>query len=110
MAAVSMPPGTRGFTLVEVLIALAITAFVAVVSYNGLSTVISGVGSTRAVAEQTWELNRALMILGRDLRHFVPRPVRDGFHHDEVLRSRNANGKTRDLRRPGPLDGFPLEG
>ncbi|WP_232059094.1 type II secretion system minor pseudopilin GspJ [Kineobactrum salinum] len=76
-------PMMQGFTLVEVLIALAITAFVAVVSYNGLSTVITGVGSTRAVAEQTWELNRALMILGRDLRHFSPRPVRDEFGETE---------------------------
>lgn len=76
-------PGAAGFTLVEVLIALAITAFVAVVSYTGLSTVIAGVGSTRAVAEQTWELNRALMILGRDLRHFTPRPVRDEFGESE---------------------------
>lgn len=72
-----------GFTLVEVLIALAITAFVAAISYTGLSTVISGVESTRAVAERTWEVNRALMIVSRDLRHFVERPVRDEFGEEE---------------------------
>lgn len=74
---------SSGFTLVEVLIALAITAFVAAVSYTGLSTVISGVESTRAVAERTWEVNRALMIVSRDLRHFVERPVRDEFGEEE---------------------------
>lgn len=74
---------SNGFTLVEVLIALAITAFVAAISYTGLSTVISGVESTRAVAERTWEVNRALMIVSRDLRHFVERPVRDEFGEEE---------------------------
>ncbi len=74
---------SSGFTLVEVLIALAITAFVAAISYTGLSTVISGVESTRAVAERTWEVNRALMIVSRDLRHFIDRPVRDEFGEEE---------------------------
>ncbi len=72
-----------GFTLVEVLIALAITAFVAAVAYTGLSTVINGVESTRGVAERTWEVNRALQILQRDLRQFVDRPVRDEFGEQE---------------------------
>lgn len=74
---------SSGFTLVEVLIALAITAFVAAISYTGLSTVIGAVERTRAVAERTWEVNRALMIVSRDLRHFVERPVRDEFGEEE---------------------------
>ena len=73
----------RGFTLVEVLIALAITAFVAAVSYTGLSTVIAGVESARASAQRTHEINRAFMLLSRDLRHFVDRPVRDEFGDSE---------------------------
>ncbi|PLW81932.1 type II secretion system protein GspJ [Kineobactrum sediminis] len=73
----------QGFTLIEVLIALAITAFVGAAAYSGLSAVISGVESTRAVAERSWEVNRALMILSRDLRHFSPRPVRDEFGEQE---------------------------
>ena len=73
----------RGFTLVEVLIALAITAFVAAVAYTSLSTVITGVESARASAERTHEINRAFMLLSRDLRHFVVRPVRDEFGENE---------------------------
>ncbi|MDP4650697.1 MAG: type II secretion system minor pseudopilin GspJ [Haliea sp.] len=73
----------QGFTLVEVLIALAITAFVAAIAYAGLSTVISGVESTRGVAERTWEVNRALQIVQRDLRELVDRPVRDEFGDEE---------------------------
>ncbi len=68
-----------GFTLIEVLIALAITAFVAAVAYSSLSTALLAVESTRATAQRTYELNRAWMLISRDLRHFVPRPVRDEF-------------------------------
>ena len=68
-----------GFTLVEVLIALAITAFVAAVAYTSLSTVITGVESAQATAARVTEVNRAFAMLSRDLRQFVDRPVRDEF-------------------------------
>ncbi|MEM8563128.1 MAG: type II secretion system minor pseudopilin GspJ [Pseudomonadota bacterium] len=74
-----MARSDAGFTLVEVLIALAITAFVAALAYGSLSTAISSVESMRSTAERTYNLNRTWMIIGRDLRHFVPRPVRDEF-------------------------------
>ncbi|MDH4042590.1 MAG: type II secretion system minor pseudopilin GspJ [Gammaproteobacteria bacterium] len=68
-----------GFTLVEVLIALAITAFIAAIAYRSLSTALQAVESTRAIAQRSYEVNRAWMIISRDLRQFVPRPVRDEF-------------------------------
>ena len=68
-----------GFTLIEVLIAMAITAFVAALAYASISRAIDGVEGTRAVAERTGEINRAWTILSKDLRQFVPRPVRDEF-------------------------------
>jgi general secretion pathway protein J len=70
---------TRGFTLVEVLIALAITAFVSMIAYTGLSTVMTGTERLRENSERIYEVNRAFTILSRDLRQFVPRPVRDEF-------------------------------
>jgi len=73
----------RGFTLIEVLIALAITAFVAAVAYTSLSTVVTGIEAARASAERTYEINRAFMLLSRDLRQFVDRPVRDEFGDTE---------------------------
>ncbi|HKK23184.1 MAG TPA: type II secretion system minor pseudopilin GspJ [Pseudohaliea sp.] len=85
-----------GFTLVEVLIALAVTAFVAAAAYAGLSAVIDGVEATRAVARRTEDLNRAFMILSRDLRQFAPRPVRDEF------------GELEPALSGGPLAPFPL--
>jgi general secretion pathway protein J len=69
----------QGFTLVEVLIAMAITAFVATVAYTGLSTVMTGMESTRENAQRSYEVSRAWMIITRDLRQFTNRPVRDEF-------------------------------
>ena len=73
----------RGFTLVEVLIALAITAFVATIAYTSLSTVIIGMESTRENSERAYAVNRAWMIISRDLRHFANRAVRDEFGERE---------------------------
>ena len=71
------PP--TGFTLIEVLIALAITAFVSMIAYTSLSTVLSGVESMRENTDRIYEVNRAFMILTRDLRQFADRPVRDEY-------------------------------
>ncbi len=68
-----------GFTLLEVLIAMAITAFVAITGYTTLSTVMVGVEGERSEAERLHEVNRALMLISRDIRQFVNRPVRDEF-------------------------------
>ncbi len=68
-----------GFTLVEVLIALAITAFVSAIAYTSFSTVLSGVESSQITAERVYQLNRAWMMISRDLEQFVARPVRDEF-------------------------------
>lgn len=80
-----MPPRrpARGFTLIEVLIALGITAFVSAIAYTSLSTVITGVERTRETSRRVVEVNRAWSIISRDLRQFVPRPVRDEFGEEE---------------------------
>jgi general secretion pathway protein J len=70
---------TSGFTLIEVLIAMAITAFIATIAYTSLSTVLTGVESTRKISDRTYDINRAWMIISRDVRHFVARPIRDEF-------------------------------
>ncbi|KAA1194648.1 type II secretion system protein GspJ [Pseudohalioglobus sediminis] len=69
----------KGFTLVEVLIALAITAVVSTIAYTSFTTVLNGVENTQATAERVYEINRAWMMISRDLDQFVPRPVRDEF-------------------------------
>lgn len=73
----------KGFTLLEILIALAVTAFVAAAAYAGMTTVIAGVESTREVAERTASINRALAVMSRDIRQFVDRGVRDEFGQEQ---------------------------
>ena len=68
-----------GFTLVEVLIAMAITAFVSVLSYQTLSTALAGIESARTESERLHEINRVFTVLSRDVRQMTNRPVRDEF-------------------------------
>ena len=72
-------PMEAGFTLVEVLIAMAITAFVSVLSYQTLSTVLVGIESARVESERLHEINRAFTVLSRDIRQLTNRPIRDEF-------------------------------
>ena len=65
----------QGFTLVEVLIAMAITAL----SYQTLSTAITGIESARDASERLHEINRAFTVMSRDIRQITNRPVVDEF-------------------------------
>ena len=68
-----------GFTLVEVLVAMAITALISMMAYTGLSSALSGAESMRVAATRAHEINQALSMLSRDLRQAVNRPVVDEF-------------------------------
>ena len=68
-----------GFTLVEVLIAMAITALISVVAYTGLSSALSSAESLRSASGRAHDINQTLALLSRDLRQVVNRPVVDEF-------------------------------
>jgi general secretion pathway protein J len=68
-----------GFTLVEVLIAMAITALISVVAYTGLSSALSGAESLRSAIGRAHNINQTWALLSRDLRQVVNRPVVDEF-------------------------------
>ena len=69
----------RGFTLVEVLIAMAITTLISVLAYTGLSSALSGAESLRSASGRAHDINQTLAMLSRDLRQVVNRPVVDEF-------------------------------
>ena len=69
----------RGFTLIEVLIAMAITTLISVVAYTGLSSALSGAESLRSASGRAHDINQTLAMLSRDLRQVVNRPVVDEF-------------------------------
>ena len=69
----------RGFTLIEVLVAMAITAVVAMVSYSALSAALSSAERLRASTERAQEIGQVMAILSRDIRQVANRPVIDEF-------------------------------
>ncbi|HET8731766.1 MAG TPA: type II secretion system minor pseudopilin GspJ [Moraxellaceae bacterium] len=73
------PEPQRGFTLLELLVAIAILALVAVGSYELLFSTISTRDQAMARERDLRSLQRAEMMMQRDLLQTVQRPVRDEF-------------------------------
>lgn len=67
----------RGFTLLEVLIAVAIFAVVGVMAYGGLQAVLTQQVIARENADRFREIQFAVQQLSRDLYQLQPRPVRE---------------------------------
>jgi len=72
-------PGARGFTLVEVLVAMAITALVGVVSYSALSAALASAERLRVSAQRAQEIGQVMAMLSRDIRQTASRTVIDEF-------------------------------
>ncbi len=69
----------RGFTLLELLVALTVFALVSVIAYSGLHTVLQGKERTELHAAKLRQLQNAMLLLERDLLQFAVRPVRDEY-------------------------------
>lgn len=67
----------RGFTLIEVLLAMAITALVAVMAYAGLSAAINAASRHGEMVQRLGEVQTAMSWIVRDLRQSVERPIVD---------------------------------
>lgn len=68
-----------GFTLLEVVVAVALFALVAALAYGGLESVLSARSQLSEQAQQLARLQFAVGQIERDLRAMAQRPVRDGF-------------------------------
>ncbi|PPD29628.1 MAG: type II secretion system protein GspJ [Methylomonas sp.] len=66
-----------GFTLLELLIAMAIFAIMAAMAYGGLKTVLDTQHATADRAAELRQLQQALQLLNEDLLQALPRPIRD---------------------------------
>ena len=69
----------RGFTLVEILIAIAIFAVISVITYGTLSSALNVSNRTSVVSERLGNIQRILMLMERDLIQMVRRPIIDEF-------------------------------
>jgi len=67
----------RGFTLLELLVALFVSAVMFTIGYAGLTQVAGNRAELVAAQRNLGELQRAVRVLGNDLSQIDPRPVRD---------------------------------
>lgn len=68
-----------GFTLLELLVALAIFSLIAVMAYGGLETVLNQHARTEENAESLAVLQKTYLLMQRDIEQMVPRAIRDEF-------------------------------
>ncbi len=66
-----------GFTLIEMLVAMAIVAVIGVMALGGLNTVIKERDAAKAHAERWREIQFAMRMIEQDLSEIHPRPTRD---------------------------------
>ncbi len=74
----------RGFTLLEMVVAIGIFAVIAAISYGTLSQFIDNRELLAQKNEELRRLQTAMMLLELDLRYAVKRPVRDGYGDAEA--------------------------
>ncbi len=66
-----------GFTLLELLVAMAVFAILAVMAYSGLNAVLENRKALQEQSERMRELQTAFLLIGRDFTQAAPRWVRD---------------------------------
>jgi general secretion pathway protein J len=76
---------STGFTLVELLLAMAISALVAVLAYTGIATAIDASTAMQAEVRQLGDLQRALSMLEEDLLQVRPRGITNGQGSQEAV-------------------------
>jgi general secretion pathway protein J len=69
----------RGFTLLEMLVALTVFALVSAMVYGGQVAVLKAKAGTERQAEFLKQLQGTMMMLERDIGQYVLRPVRDDY-------------------------------
>ena len=66
-----------GFTLIEMLIAIAIFAVLSIMAYAGLNTILNTQAALKIEMQRLNEIQRTFLYLGQDLRQVVKRHIRD---------------------------------
>lgn len=92
-----------GFTLLELLIALAIFSLVSILSFSGLNTVLDSKEKVDQELDRLAEIQRSFFNLSRDIEQIVNRPVRDelGTVHASLTGGQNIDSTIIEFTRTG---------
>lgn len=99
----TIPKIAKGFTLMEVLVAISIFALIGVASYRVLNSVMQADERVALRSEQMRAVNRAFWLLQQDAEQLMRRDVRDsgGVIADNYLRVQNSNDLPLQFTRGG---------
>lgn len=95
------PPARNGFTLMEMLIAVTITAVIGLGVWQVLGNVIASRDRVDEVADQFAELQRTMLLLERDITQIVNRPSRDIYGDFEPALTSRSDAFALMLTRQG---------
>lgn len=92
-----------GFTLLEMLVALAVFSIVAVMSYRGLDAVATARAGAGTATARLVALQRSVLFFERDLEQLIGRPVRDGHGtvRAAVIGTEHAGGAALEFTHAG---------
>ncbi len=91
-----------GFTLLELLVAMAIFATIAVISYSGLTSMLKTSKAVEIDALRLKEVQTAILFIQRDLLQSVNRPIREEYGSTlEALRSSEQGNVRLEFTRGG---------
>ncbi|MCY4329526.1 MAG: type II secretion system minor pseudopilin GspJ [Endozoicomonadaceae bacterium] len=87
----------RGFTLLELMIAIAIFAILATACYQLLTTSTEAQKTTNGVWSKLNTIQKAHLIIEKDLMHMIARPVRDSANNQQPAMSGGANKPNKQI-------------
>lgn len=73
----------RGFTLLELLIAVGIFGIMSVMAYSGLNNTMLTQERASEQADRLAQLQKAMLIISRDIEEAIERPIRDNFAEEQ---------------------------
>jgi general secretion pathway protein J len=96
------PHSQHGFTLLELLVALAVFAIMAAAAYSGLRSVLSTEAAVAAEANRLAQVQMAWHFLEQDIEQILPRGIRDEYGTEQpALRSGGLEGNLLVFTRTG---------
>ena len=77
------PSPQRGFTLLELLVAMAIFAIMAAAAYSSLRSILYTEAAVEAEARRLGQVQMAFFLMERDIGQILPRGIRDEYDEEQ---------------------------